>query len=94
MDLASKKQDFEKALEYEQKGADLGYTGAMLNLAYLYANGKGTDVDLEKACEYYAKADYYGDKSGSEALIDLLNAGKITLETANKWMDYYYKQYR
>ena len=84
-------KDDAKALEYAIKGADLGYITAMLDTGYLYENGYGTDVDCDKACEYYAKADYYGDKTAKENILNMLNSGKVDLETANKWMDYYYK---
>ncbi len=84
-------QDYSKALDYFLKGSDLKNTDAMLDAGMCYKEGYGTDVDYEKACEYYAMADYYGDKSGGDSIIDLLNAGKIDGDTANKWMDYYYK---
>ncbi len=84
-------QDYSKALEYFLKGSDLKNTDAMLDAGLCYKEGYGTDVDYEKACEYYAMADYYGDKSGGDSIIDLLNAGKIDGDTANKWMDYFYQ---
>ena len=39
------KQDYSKALEYFQKAADLGCSGAFNNIGNLYENGQGVKQD-------------------------------------------------
>lgn len=49
-------KDMNKAIEYFQKAADLGYTYALNNLGFCYLNGYGVEKDLKKGFEYIEKA--------------------------------------
>lgn len=39
-----------------QRSADGGYAGAWYNLALMYKDGLGGDMDYEKACRCFSKA--------------------------------------
>ena len=45
-----------EALSWYEKASDLGYENSALNAGLAYANGRGTDIDYEKARHYYAIA--------------------------------------
>ena len=50
------KRNYEKALEYYERSAELGNSYALNNLGRLYENGYGVEVDYKKAMEYYEKS--------------------------------------
>ena len=54
-------EDYRKALEYFQKGADLGDTVSLYALGELYFLGEGVEQDYGKAMEYYQMAADAGD---------------------------------
>ncbi len=56
--------DYEKAVYYYQLLIDKGLSGAMNNLAVLYEQGKGVEINLEKAFELFKRA----SENGGEAL--------------------------
>ena len=49
-------QDYRKALELWYRAGELGYTRAYCSIGYAYENGKGVEVDKEKAKHYYELA--------------------------------------
>lgn len=55
-------KEYEKAVEYYKKAAELGHTKSMLFLAYAYRFGEGTAENSEKALSWYKKAYAAGDK--------------------------------
>ena len=48
--------DYEKTLTYAEKSAAQNYADAACLLGHLYEQGKGVEVDLTKALEWYEKA--------------------------------------
>lgn len=48
-------KEYEKAVEYYKKAAELGHTKSMLFLAYAYRFGEGTAENSEKALSWYKK---------------------------------------
>ena len=46
----------EKAAEYFEKAADLGFELAQINLGNMYYNGLGVEKDWERAKELYRRA--------------------------------------
>ncbi|MCB1682784.1 MAG: sel1 repeat family protein [Alphaproteobacteria bacterium] len=54
-------QDYTKAREWLQKGADLGFGNAQIDLAKYYYHGLGGEKNLQKAQEWYAKAEELTD---------------------------------
>lgn len=54
-------QNYQKAVELYQKGADLGDAGACYNLGHMYQHGQGVNQDYQKAVELYQKACDVGD---------------------------------
>lgn len=61
-------QSYQKALEYYQKASDLGNSSAMINLAFLYKEGKGVEKSDEKAIEYSQKAANLGNTDAQKLL--------------------------
>lgn len=49
-------QDYDKALEWYKKAADLGNTNAMCNIGFMYGEGLGVEQDYDKVMEWYEKA--------------------------------------
>ncbi len=54
-------QDYQKAREWLEKGADLGFGNAQIDLARYYYHGLGGEKNLQKAQEWYAKAEELTD---------------------------------
>ena len=48
-------QDYTKAMEWFEKGAELGDADSMGMLAAMYSNGNGVEQDYEKAKEWAEK---------------------------------------
>ncbi len=61
-------QDYEKALEWYRKGADLGNAAAESGLAGMYRDGKGVAKDLKKAIELYRRSAEHGNKYAEKEL--------------------------
>jgi uncharacterized protein len=51
------KVDFQIAMDWYEKAANLGSIDAMNNIALMYEKGKGRKRDAQKAAEWYEKAD-------------------------------------
>ena len=66
------KKDYQKAIEYYKKAADLGDVVAYVNLGKIYYEGKGVKQDYQKALQYYKKAADLGDETGRERYKSLL----------------------
>ena len=56
-------QDINKALEFWQRAAKLGYTRAFNNIGNTYYNGDGVKVHREKAKHYYELGAMGGDET-------------------------------
>jgi len=56
-------QDYNKALEYCHRAADLGYSTAYNGIGSVYEMGIGVEVDMKKATYYYELAAMGGDDS-------------------------------
>ncbi|WP_162984147.1 tetratricopeptide repeat protein, partial [Helicobacter felis] len=66
-------QDYQKAIEYYQKAADMGHAVAFLALGVLYENGQGVAQDYDKARRYFQKAVEIGDEEVKQLAQDFLN---------------------
>ena len=76
-ELKEEAGDFEAAFNLLRKAAQLGHSGAQVNLGNFYASGVGIEKNLDKAAEWYIKAYRQGDSSGANNLaIDLKNQGR------------------
>ena len=60
------KQDSVQALELYKRGAEKGNAVAMMNLAKMYRQGKGCEVNLQKAIIYFSKA---AEKGNDAAMV-------------------------
>lgn len=54
-------QDFQKAQEWLQRGAELGFGNAQIDLARYYYHGLAGEKNLDKAKEWYGKAEQLVD---------------------------------
>lgn len=63
-----RKNDYQKAFEWYLKSAEQGNRDAQFNLALMYWRGEGTEVDLEKAKTWMAKAAEKEDPTAKQAL--------------------------
>ena len=61
-------QDWAKARELTQKAGELGCAGGYYNLASLYSNGTGIEVDKKKAKHYFELAAIGGDITARHSL--------------------------
>lgn len=61
-------QDYQKALYYYKKAADLGLEGAYNNLGCMYGSGKGVERDYYTARRYFQKGADLGDKMACDNL--------------------------
>ncbi|MDE6743040.1 MAG: sel1 repeat family protein [Lachnospiraceae bacterium] len=59
-------QDYEMALEWYEKAADLGNMYAMNNIGDMYCEGYGVEQDYETALEWYEKAADLGNEFANE----------------------------
>ena len=56
------------AVKYFTKAAEKGHLEAKYDLACMYEQGIGCEVDIDKAKEYYNSAAYYGHNKAKRAL--------------------------
>ena len=49
-------RDYQKALEWYLKAEELGYTGCLNRIGWMYESGKGCVADYRKAREYYERS--------------------------------------
>ena len=61
-------QDYKKALELFHRAAELGYAESYCSIGWHYSNGKGVEVDKEKANHYYELAAIAGNVQGRHNL--------------------------
>ena len=61
-------RDYRKAMEWYEKGAAAGNSGAMINIGWLYQNGWGVPQDYVKAREWYEKAAAKGNGAGMNSV--------------------------
>ncbi|ACE06310.1 hypothetical protein Aasi_0951 [Candidatus Amoebophilus asiaticus 5a2] len=53
--LYEKQENYDKAFQYYEKVASQGYASANTKLGWMYQHGKGVEINMEKALEYYSK---------------------------------------
>lgn len=68
-------KDWNTAVEYFSKAADLSWPDAMDNLGNCYKNGEGVERDIEKAVEWYRKSADCGWPSGQYHYATCLRKG-------------------
>ena len=71
-------QDYTKALEVYHRAAELGHAGAYAGIGYAYDNGRGVEVDKNKAKHYYELAAMKGGVTARH------NLGNDEWRTGNK----------
>lgn len=64
--------DYEKAMEWFLKAAELNHVGAQFACGLMYDKGKGIAADAEKALEWYEKAAGQGHVEAQEKIEKLL----------------------
>ena len=62
-------QNYQKTLEYYELAAELGDPLALNNLALMYEEGKGVEIDYDKAKEFYEKS--YSLKTSASSYYNL-----------------------
>lgn len=65
--------DYEVALKFYRKAADIGDRDGMCRTAICYENGKGVKKDTIKAVEYYKKVACHGVEASKNLDLDLNN---------------------
>lgn len=73
--LYDAKEEYDVAASYYKKAVDIGYDGAMCNLAYCYLYGIGVDEDKEKADSLFKMAANGGNRNaqcrlGAECIVN------------------------
>lgn len=61
-------ESFEEAAKWYRQAAEKGYSGAMVGLGILYAEGTGVDEDAKEALRWYRKA---VEKGNTDAMLQL-----------------------
>lgn len=84
-----KKRDYEKAVSYVQKAADMGYAQAEFALGDCYENGNGVDRNYGKALEYYEKSAAHGASSGAVRAAMMYERGIGVTQNFERALDYY-----
>ena len=84
-------QNYNKAVELYQKGADLGDANAFFNLGYMYDEGKGVSQNYNKAVELYQKAADLGNARAIYNLGNMYYNGQGVSQNYNKAVELYQK---
>lgn len=82
------KQDYEQAIEWHEKAADLGNVSAMNELGYIYGIGEGVEADYTQALEWLKKAADLGNANAMSWLGYLYENGlgvEQDLDIAQEW---------
>jgi TPR repeat protein len=66
-------QSYEKAFEYYEQAAQLGYAKAQFNLGCCYANGEGVEQNMAAAKEWAEKSAAQGNENAIAILKSLKN---------------------
>ena len=61
------------AIKYFIKAGERGHIEAQYDLAFMYENGIGSEIDIEKAIEWYTAAASYNHPEAKKALERLIN---------------------
>ncbi len=64
-------QDYAKAIFYYEKASELGFSDAMVNLAFMYYTATGVPKDYNKAVEYLKKAVAAGNQKAAMILAQI-----------------------
>jgi len=81
-------QNYQKAMEFYRKGADLGYHYAIGNVGYMYNKGFGVEQDYSEAKRWYLKAARLGNIFSQLQLGYLYKdglGGEKEIEQAKRW---------
>ena len=82
--------DYKKAFYWYKKAADQGDAKSQYNLAIMYLNGYGIEMNKSKAVEYYRKSAEQGDSDSQLQLgIRYLNGEGVSqdLKLAKYWLN-------
>lgn len=66
--IGGMKKDFSKALNFIEKSAELGHSGACYDMGKFYLEGRGVKKNVEKAKFYLEKASLSNNKRATELL--------------------------
>lgn len=84
-------QDNNKALEWYEKSADLGYADAITNIGYGYHFGEGVEQDYNKALEQYEKAAALNNATAMNNIGYMYNYGEGVEQNYTKALEWYEK---
>lgn len=90
-----KSKNYKKAYAYFLESFNMGNLDACVKLGYMFENGLGVDVDIEKAKDYYEKASRYNHKTACYNLGVMYRRGRgveKNLDTALKYFEISFKQ--
>jgi len=77
-------QDYQKAIFWYTKAAEIGFPYAMIQLAKSYEDGKGIKQDYQKAIFWYTEAAKMGLSTAMNRLSIIYSEGKIALKNERK----------
>lgn len=83
-------QDYDKALYWAQRGAQIENKVALYVLALIYLNGYGVEPDLQKSFDYAKKAADEGEPSAQFMVGDAYYAGNPVPQDYTQAYKYYY----
>lgn len=86
--LGGEAQDYEKALEYYMQAAELDYAPAQAQIALMYQEGHGVEVNYEMAMEWNNRAAQQGNAQGQAQIGYLYHMGlgvTQNLDEAGRW---------
>ncbi|QCX38351.1 sel1 repeat family protein [Aureibaculum algae] len=81
--------DFNKALNYFEKSANKGHSGALHNLGIMYLNGQGVTKNNELSIEYFKNAANEGYVDSMFTLGKIYSGGTLTNKDNKKAMLYF-----
>ncbi len=82
-------QDFEQALSWYKRAADMGFDRAQANVATMYLKGEGVKQDYEEASEWFSKAARNGHTIAQYNLGLMYEHGKGVKKSASKALGWY-----
>lgn len=83
-------QDYDKAMEWYQKAADIDYLPGIHNVGYLYYHGYGVPQDYKKAFQYFSRASERGYALSKGKLGEMYYYGYYVEQNYQKAFDLLY----
>ncbi|MCR5202594.1 MAG: sel1 repeat family protein [Lachnospiraceae bacterium] len=80
-------KEFDKALDYYEKAADIGNRDAIENIGYIWYYGRTGEVNIEKAYKYFKKAEDMGSLRASYKIADMYKNGYYFEKDYDKYVE-------